>query len=756
MTVKNINKVSGEIVTALAIFIFAILYRSMLVAVDPYPPGPDLGLHNSIMNSILATNGKFTINLYHMGGGASLTHPGFHFFTIAIIKITGIPDYVAQAAVAILFSSIIVLCAYLFTKEAWPLSTAPLVAAFLAAISKHDLDMLLWGGYPNVIALAIIPSIFYLSIRRDSPKNTLLIVIPLLIGALIFTHSLSALIFMAIYLPFLIINFLISAKYNKQKLDTPPWSFLLAFILGFAVASPFLIDAIPAYLDNIRRGMFTSSLDEHKSAVLLTRIIPLEIISLALIPALSIFIFSKKYRGCFFDKVGLLISIWVIIPAFSTQSFIIGLYTDYYRLLYFLVFPVITFLALLIDHSFSFFASKIAKVFELLKIKFDTTIIHGAFTITILVLSIFNLFPFFAVANAEFDVAKFYDVVSTSDFDAINWILLNTPRDAVFVSQHDYGWWISGFGQRRTLSATEPQFLIVPHEFQAATVAKSILETNFIIKNGLIEVWEDGGYVGRYNPILRVKPEWALSSIPVLFLNDSEITIFYQCKDVQFIVDASQLHVKNVELKRNENMARIIITKENKHLIFRRSVDVFKGSNFAMLNFSFEVIDYSVKVEYLRLIIHGEGELIFCGESFGFLNKWNYLCGQVIPLNKFPKVRVLTSESPQCFELLYNIGGLQSVDFAVAVGGLKAERTDLIYVQKLFLNMTSLIFKKGLKSSPPISVFDYRDAIRQWNISFIAFKRKDYPVERFLNDPLFKLVFINDGIVIFKVSRVSE
>ncbi|MEM1726508.1 MAG: DUF6541 family protein [Candidatus Bathyarchaeia archaeon] len=753
MTIKKV-KVSSETVAVLTIFIFAILHRFMLVAVDPYPPGPDLGLHNSIINSILATNGEFTRNLYHMGGGASLTHPGFHFFTIAIIKITGIPDYIAQAAVAVLFSSIIVLCAYLFTKEAWPLFTAPLIAAFLAAISKHDLDMLLWGGYPNVIALAIIPSIFYLYIRKDSPKNTLLIVMPLLIGALIFTHSLSALMFMAIYLPFLLIDFLILARHNRQKLENPPWVFLLAFILGFAVASPFLIKAVPAYLDNIKRGMFTGGIDEHKSAVLLTRIIPLEIISLALIPAFSIFIFSKKYKGHLLDRVSLLISSWILIPAFSTQSFMIGLYTDYYRLLYFLVFPVITFLALLIDHSFSFFASKIAKVFELLKINFDAAIVHSAFTIIILVLSIFNVFPLFAVANTEFDVAKFYDVVSTSDFDAINWILLNTPKEAVFVSQHDYGWWISGFGQRRTLSATEPQFLIVPHEFQAATVAKSILETNFIIKNGLIEIWEDG-YIERYNPVLMVKPEWAPSSIPVLFLNDSEVTIFYQCGEGQFIVDASQLHVKSVELKRNENMTCIIITRENKHLVFKRSVNVFKGSNFAMLNFSFAVVDCSVKVEYLRLIIHGDGELISCGESFGFLNRWDYLCGQIIPLNKFPRVRVLTSESPKCFELLYDVGGLQSVDVAVAVGGFKTESTDLRYVQKLFLNMTFSPFNKGLNLSPPINVFDYRDVIREWNISFIAFKRKDYPVKRFLNDPLFKLVFINDNIAIFKVSGMG-
>ncbi|MBC7131435.1 hypothetical protein H5T51_09565, partial [Candidatus Bathyarchaeota archaeon] len=366
MKMKARRKLADEASVALLIFIFAILYRALLIAADPYPPGPDLGLHNSIINSILMNNGKFTQNLYHMGGGDSLTHPGFHFFASTILLFTEAPAYVVQSAVAVLFSSLTVLCAYLLTKAIWPLPAAPLIAAFLTAISKHDLDMLLWGGYPNVIALTLIPLIFYIFFRKNTSRSVLLTIASILIGTLTFTHSLSALMFMAILASFLLICLIASRRTNnKMEGGSPLLLIFAAILLGFIVGLPFLAEVLPVYLTNVEQGLFVGSIDVHRTAIVLTRMIPLEVASLALIPALLIFFFSKKYRGRFFDRAGVLFSLWMIVPALSTQSFIIGLYTDYYRLLYFLVFPVIVFLALLFDHGFRFFAYNIAKFLEL-------------------------------------------------------------------------------------------------------------------------------------------------------------------------------------------------------------------------------------------------------------------------------------------------------------------------------------------------------------------------------------------------------
>ena len=49
---------------------------------EGYPPGADIGLHNSVIYSITGSgNVDFLYNSYHIGGGLSLTFPGYHIFT---------------------------------------------------------------------------------------------------------------------------------------------------------------------------------------------------------------------------------------------------------------------------------------------------------------------------------------------------------------------------------------------------------------------------------------------------------------------------------------------------------------------------------------------------------------------------------------------------------------------------------------------------------------------------------------------------
>jgi hypothetical protein len=52
----------------------------------------------------------------------------------------------------------------------------------------------------------------------------------------------------------------------------------------------------------------------------------------------------------------------------------------------------------------------------------------------------------------------------------------------------------------------------------------------------------------------------------------------------------------------------------------------------------------------------------------------------------------------------------------------------------------------------PITCFDYRAAIQQWNISYIAL-RDLTQLTRFADDPLFTLDFKNDEVAIFKVNQ---
>ena len=51
-----------------------------------------------------------------------MTFPGYHIFAAGIILMTGMPDYVAQAIIVALFSSLIVFCAFLITTSCMELN----------------------------------------------------------------------------------------------------------------------------------------------------------------------------------------------------------------------------------------------------------------------------------------------------------------------------------------------------------------------------------------------------------------------------------------------------------------------------------------------------------------------------------------------------------------------------------------------------------------------------------------------------------
>jgi hypothetical protein len=741
------KEIPHEKAVVLLIFIFAVVYRTLLMQVDPYPPGPDLGMHNSIINSIILKNGSFTWNYYHMGGGSSLTHPGFHIFTSFVIFMTGAPEYLAQSAVAILFSSLIVLCAYLLTKKAWGLPVAALLAAFMGAISRHDLEMLLWGGYPNVITLAIMPLIFYMLLREDTPKSALVAVSSILSGTIFFTHSLSSAVFLCIAISLILCKMLILRKTTEEKML---FLFALSIVLGFLVASPFLIEAVPVYFENMSKGMFTGGISESRAATLLTRKVPIEIVLAALIPASSILLFSRKYKGTFFGNASALLVLWILIPAFSTQAFIIGLYTDYYRLLHFLILPVIVFLALFTDHGLKFVAESLGK--KIYGVKISSHHIHAILVAAILILMSLNLVPLFAGPAEGFTIANYYDVIEPAEFESIMWIKQNTAPDAVIVSQHGYGWWVSGFGQRVTLSSTDPQFLIMPHEFEAASTARTLLDTDFVLNNGLIEIREDGGYVGRHNPTVSVVNKNYPSAYPILYFNETETTIFY--KDIRGakIIEATEISLKEVKVERRKGAVCISILRENDHIFYTRQIEVFEGLKFGLLSINVEAVDNSTVLDYTGLIIHCKGKILRYEQGIGVLDEGAKILGQLIFDGNKPETRILTPENPTCIELFYKTDKLKKIGIKMILGGFEVEKSDAKYVQSLLANTTLLWFKKE-NITRPVEVFDYREVMKEKGIAFIAFEKREYPIEKFLNDPTFNLVFVNDKIAIFEVQR---
>ncbi len=192
-------KANKKYVLLLLIFVFSFIYRVVLMFWQSFPPGADIGLHASVINSITGSgNTNFLYDYFQMGGGQSLTFPGYHIFASAIMLMTGLTDYVAQALIVALFSSLIVLAAFLVTRAVWSESAA-FIVAFLVAVSRFDIEMLMWAGYPNVITLLLIPVTFYLFLRRERFSLTPFLVSgSILVGSIFLTHSLSAAVFIGI------------------------------------------------------------------------------------------------------------------------------------------------------------------------------------------------------------------------------------------------------------------------------------------------------------------------------------------------------------------------------------------------------------------------------------------------------------------------------------------------------------------------------------------------------------------------------
>ena len=201
----------------LAILYVAFVYRFFLMTMNTYPPGADIGLHESVIKSITLGKTNFLWNYYQMGGGLSATNPGYHIFAAFVISMTGLPDYLAQALVASFFSAFIVLCAFLIVRRVWS-ELAGFIVAILVTFSASDIVMLNWAGYPSIITLMLIPIVFYLFLQPSKlSSKSYLAVTSILISAIFLTEIFSAFVFIAITIFALFIGALFQRRRVYQK-----------------------------------------------------------------------------------------------------------------------------------------------------------------------------------------------------------------------------------------------------------------------------------------------------------------------------------------------------------------------------------------------------------------------------------------------------------------------------------------------------------------------------------------------------------
>jgi hypothetical protein len=728
-----------------------------------YPSGADIGLHNSVIYSVTGHGGaNFLWNFYQIGGGLSLTFPGYHIFTAMVIMLTGMPDYLAHTMVVSLLSSLTVLCAYMLTKTIWRESVAVIVA-FLVAISRFDIETLLWGGYPNAVALMLIPLIFAMLLQQDRfSKKTFLAATSVLIGSLFLTHSLSALLFVAITGSTIFLGLIFSKRIEFPRRKLLNW--ILPIVLGALLVSPFLVQIVPAYLSSYGGG--ASGAEAIKLALINTKVISLDIVLPLFFCIPAFMIFSKKYHGKFVSLVSILLSVGVLLPTVATQGYLVNLYTDYNRFLYFMILDVIMIVALLIEHTSSYISSGVFKAvasqigkfkpkddFEKLAARMLPRLKEkNIYSICLLVILLFAFFaiPIFVTPQIGAKTSEFYQFMTPAGYSGIQWIKQNTPSGSVFVADAHYGWWLSGFAQRPTLSAVSPEYLTLTREFKPAETAAYLLDADYVVDNGLIQVREDGGYIGRHNPMFSAKTYNSYFPYPMFNFNNDLATVDFYNGTSMDTVSLTDIPVKSMQIQNTSDYATITISRENSFFSLTQQTTIYQGLKFAKMTFTYNTSVSGVSIIKVQFVINAKEygvPLPSMNGSLAFYDQGMRVYGQLIFTQMQPTYLAPTSS---IYILDYNLGGNSNGKIEMYGTAAQISLSDVPNVNQIVTNNLNTFTQKT--SDLPLDVFNYRQAIIDYNISYIACRDIDI-LPKFFKDPEFTQVFINNEVAILTTKK---
>jgi hypothetical protein len=759
---KEIAKISNKTLLLLLIFAFSFVYRVVFMLWSVYPSGADIGLHNSVIYSVTGHgNTNFLYNFYQIGGGLSLTFPGYHIFTAMVIMLTGMPDYIAHTMAVSLLSSLTVLAAYMLTKTVWRESVAVIVA-FLVAISRFDIETLLWGGYPNAVTLMLIPLIFAMLLQQERfSKKTFLAATSILIGSLFLTHSLSALLFVTFAGATIFLGLIFSKRIEVPRVKLLNW--LLPMGLGALLVSPFLIQMVPAYLNSYGGG--ASGAEAIKQALINTKLIPLDFVLPLFLCIPAFILFSRKYYGRLLSLPSILLGVWILIPTVATQSYLIGLYTDYNRFLYFMILLVIMVTALLIDHMVSYASGAISKAvaeqksrykpkddFEKLASKLIPRLTkRNLYSILLLGILLFAFFaiPLFADPKTGAGTSEFYQFMTPPGYSGIQWIKQNTPEDSVFVADAHYGWWLSGFAQRPTLSAVSPEYLTLTREFAPSQMARYLLDSDYVIDNGVIQVREDGGYIGRNNPQFSAKTYNNYFPYYMFNFNNNYATVDYTVGTNTSIVSLLNIPVVSMNIENSSDSATITIYRENRFFSLTQQTTVFQGSKFAEISFSYSANVVGVSINKIKFNVDAREygvPLAPMNGSIAFYDQGQRVYGQLIFTQQQPWV---LEDYPR-YTLDYILDGNSNGKIAMYASAYQISLSDVPRVSQIVADNLNSYHQKT--SDLPLDVFDYRTSLADYNVSFVACR--DFGVmQKFKDDPEFTLVFINNDVAIFSTKR---
>jgi len=536
------------------------------------------------MNALLGEN-------WPMWEEGTFQYPPMYFVLLALVsKLTGEGNALKLTSVAILSLGPIPI--YVLTRQLFDSKLAGVAGAWLMSLSPALVEMIGWGGYPNLLGLLIMPVTFYFVFRAVETKGSADLIWAALCAVLVMlSHHLTYLIMMGT-LALWLLSLAATRRWKEVRsvavvlaisaLAFVTYRVLLAWPVQFI-----LFNEQAYYRLNVEPGVLLWLFKDSRLLFLLFLVSSYSALY---------FIVTKKNS----TAVSLLLS-WVAAPVLLCSGHLMGVALDYMRIFAFIVQPVM----ILAASSLSLVPSRpipthgppdtVTSRLESLVTGFESfvrwmmrpntvarfVLVAGGACSVILTLAM-------GAMTVE-SVNLWYNGVDPygdgAKVETANWIRANTGERDVFVAQEQIARWIEGLGQRRVVMYQEPMYLFMVGELERATAARAILFSQRGIVSG--EVWvSDQSPWGTMAPLVSIYREGWYSD--VFFVDAHDSFVLVRTQDGRLVNETlSQARSVNVEwVERGEERVVLRATYSLTHAGVERDVIVNNGEKRVTVEFA--------------------------------------------------------------------------------------------------------------------------------------------------------------------------
>lgn len=195
--------------------------------------------------------------------------------------------------------------------------------------------------------------------------------------------------------------------------------------------------------------------------------------------------------------------------------------------------------------------------------------------------------------------------------------------------------------------------------------------------------------------------------------------------------------------------ASFIVSRANNHFRVTEEITIYQGVRFAKVTFVFQS-EGAIDFDWIQIPFTSRGQLIEYANSVGIIDNTLHMVNQIVFPNNQLGNDVMLRENPENYELIFNLQGSSTaqVYFYVGLCPFVTQSTNGDYNSLIENNAVTYL---DVVSDDKLVCFDYKKALAQWKIAYIAVTNEDV-IARFSNDPTFEASFQNSEAAVFRVA----